>query len=162
MTNKYKPHVLVLPEDDANRQIANGFLLNPDLDQRAIQVLPHPGGWAKVVEAFTSNLAHEMRNYPERRVVLVIDFDDQYPERFLSVKGQIPDDLEDRVFILGALSEPEDLKKQLRNIGLDKIGEALADDCSKNSEHVWGHELLKHNHAELTRLTRDVRPFLFL
>lgn len=25
--NKYKPHVLVLPEDDANRQLANGFLL---------------------------------------------------------------------------------------------------------------------------------------
>ncbi len=23
--NKYKPHVLILPEDDADRQIANGF-----------------------------------------------------------------------------------------------------------------------------------------
>lgn len=29
--NKYRPHVLVLPEDDANRQIANGFLLAPAL-----------------------------------------------------------------------------------------------------------------------------------
>jgi hypothetical protein len=26
--NKYHPHVLVLPEDDANRQLANGFLLD--------------------------------------------------------------------------------------------------------------------------------------
>ena len=26
--NKYQPHVLVLPEDDANRQLANGFLLD--------------------------------------------------------------------------------------------------------------------------------------
>ena len=24
--NKYKPHVLLIPEDDANRQLANGFL----------------------------------------------------------------------------------------------------------------------------------------
>ena len=30
--NVYKPHVLVLPEDDADRQIANGFLLDPSLN----------------------------------------------------------------------------------------------------------------------------------
>jgi hypothetical protein len=35
--NKYKPHILVLPEDDANRQIANGFILEPTLNQSAIQ-----------------------------------------------------------------------------------------------------------------------------
>jgi len=29
--NGHLPHVLVLPEDDANRQLANGFVL--DLDQ---------------------------------------------------------------------------------------------------------------------------------
>ena len=38
--NRYKPHVLVVPEDDANRQLANGFLQNPALNLRAIQVLP--------------------------------------------------------------------------------------------------------------------------
>jgi hypothetical protein len=27
--NRYKPHIYVVPEDDANRQIANGFLLHP-------------------------------------------------------------------------------------------------------------------------------------
>jgi hypothetical protein len=39
--NKYKPHLLVLPEDDPNRQIANGFVHNPavDLNERAIQIL---------------------------------------------------------------------------------------------------------------------------
>jgi len=26
--NKYEPHLLVLPEDDANRKIANGFILH--------------------------------------------------------------------------------------------------------------------------------------
>lgn len=50
--NKYKPHILVLPEDDANRQIANGFLLEKTLNQSAIQVLPPAGGWKKVVEEF--------------------------------------------------------------------------------------------------------------
>jgi hypothetical protein len=28
--NKYQPHFLVLPEDRANSQVANGFLLNLD------------------------------------------------------------------------------------------------------------------------------------
>jgi len=36
--NVYKPHVLVLPEDDADRQIATGFLLDPSLKPRNIQI----------------------------------------------------------------------------------------------------------------------------
>jgi hypothetical protein len=36
MVNRYLPHVLVLPEDDANRQIANGFVL--DLDPSVLPV----------------------------------------------------------------------------------------------------------------------------
>lgn len=42
--NRYQPHVLVLPEDDANRQLANGFVL--DLDATVltrIQVLEEVG-----------------------------------------------------------------------------------------------------------------------
>ncbi len=50
--NKYAPHVLVLPEDDANNDIANGFLRHDALDLRAIQVLPCAGGWGKVRDAF--------------------------------------------------------------------------------------------------------------
>lgn len=45
--NVYQQHVLVLPEDDANRQIVNGFLLEPSLNERVIQVLPIAGGWAR-------------------------------------------------------------------------------------------------------------------
>jgi hypothetical protein len=45
--NKYEDHVLVLPEDDANRQIANGFILNSNVKERAIQVLPIADGWDK-------------------------------------------------------------------------------------------------------------------
>jgi len=51
--NHYLPHVLVLPEDDANRQIANGFQL--DISSRQIQVLPEAGGWIRVLECFTED-----------------------------------------------------------------------------------------------------------
>jgi hypothetical protein len=37
--NKYLPHVLVLPEDDSTRQIANGFLLDATVIIRNIQIL---------------------------------------------------------------------------------------------------------------------------
>ena len=73
--NKYRPHLLVLPEDDANRQIANGFILDTHLNIRAIQVLPPAGGWKKVLDDFTTVHAAEMQNIPKRMMVLLIDFD---------------------------------------------------------------------------------------
>jgi hypothetical protein len=159
-TNKYKPHVLVLPEDDADRQIANGFILNPDFNERAIQILLPAGGWRRVVEEFQNVHAQLMQQYPERRIVLMIDFDNQ-AERISSVKGEIPKELSDRVFILGVLSEPEDLKANLRK-SFEAIGESLAQDCSDNTRRVWRHDLLKHNEPELDRMVSLVKPFLFM
>lgn len=34
--NKFRPHIHVLPEDEANRQIATGFLLGSHLNERVI------------------------------------------------------------------------------------------------------------------------------
>jgi hypothetical protein len=51
--NLYDDHVLVVPEDDANRQLVNGFLNEPALWPRTIQVLPNAGGWSKVLDVFT-------------------------------------------------------------------------------------------------------------
>ena len=50
--NRYLPHVLALPEDDANRQLANGFLLDQYVSTHKIQVLPEVGGWTQVLELF--------------------------------------------------------------------------------------------------------------
>jgi 5S rRNA maturation endonuclease (ribonuclease M5) len=164
--NKYQHHVLVLPEDDANRQIANGFILNSNVNEPAIQVLPIADGWGKVVDNFKDNHVSEMRRFPKRMIVLLIDFDRQ-GERLSYVKSQIPEDLQDRVFILGVLSEPEDLKrirKKFESIGtgkLEQIGETLANDCFNNTNELWGHDLLKHNTTELDRMILSVKPFLF-
>jgi len=164
--NKYQPHVFVLPEDDANRQIATGFILDSNVNEPAIQVLPIADGWGKVVDKFKDNHVSEMRRFPKRMIVLLIDFD-RRGERLSYVKSQIPEDLQDRVFILGVLSEPEDLKgikKKFESIGtgkLEKIGEALANDCSNNTNELWGHDLLKHNKTELDRMILSVKPFLF-
>ena len=149
----------MLPEDDANNQIANGFIQDPNLNLRTIQILPPVGGWKKVVDTFRDVHAHEMRRCPERRIVLLIDFDRNYEKRLTCIQ-EISPELVERVFVLGALSEPEDLK---RNIGksFEKIGEALSQDCVGNTREVWGHDLLKHNETELNRMILSVKPFLF-
>jgi hypothetical protein len=160
MANNYLPHVLVLPEDDANRQLVIGFLLEPALALRArsIQVLTPAGGWGQVIERFKSDYVASMSQYTERFMVLLIDFDEQ-ADRLDYVRRQIPDALKDRVFIIGAWSEPEELK--LRIGPYEEVGKALASDCYEDTYATWGHDLLQHNAGELERLRRRVRPLLF-
>jgi hypothetical protein len=157
--NNYRPHILVLPEDSANSEIANGFLLNTDLNERLIQVLPFARGWMTVVDKFMDDHISKMRLYPERMIVLLIDFDEQ-EGRLDFVSTKIPSDLKDRVFVLGVLSEPEQLKSDIKK-GFEEIGEALATDCSDNTDKLWSHDLLKHNKIELERMIVTVKPFLF-
>src|SRR6266478_2823150 len=97
--NKYHPHVLVLPEDGANRQLANGFLLDQRLSTWKIQVLEEAGGWTQVLEHFLSDHVMAMDRYPGRFMVLLIDFDGR-EERLQDAKQKIPGRLTDRVFIL--------------------------------------------------------------
>jgi hypothetical protein len=157
------PHVLVLSEDKANRDIANGFLLNPDLKHRNIQLLPHSKGWRDVLDYFLSELAPNLNKFTKRRVVLLIDFDDDFQDRSQFIFNRIDSGMKSRVFLLGTKSEPERLKVDL-GLSFESIGKALANDCSdavsiENS--LWQNEHLQHNQSELARLMVDVKPFLF-
>ena len=156
--NKYQPHVFVLPEDDANRQLANGFLGDRSLLIRRIQVLPEVGGWTQVLERFESDHVVEMDHYPHRLMVLLIDCDGR-EDRLDDAKARIPERLSDRVFILGTLTKPEGLKADLGSY--ETIGLRMAKDCREGTDTIWGHELLQHNASELDRLREHVRPILF-
>src|ERR1022692_1406536 len=138
--SQYQPHVLVLPEDDANRDMVIGFRLDPWLDFRQIQVEDVAGGWHEVLTLFRSEHLRKMRAIRFRFMVLLFDFDGYPEERMEMAKGQIPDDLKERVFILGALTEPEKLKA---NIGksYEAIGKAAAQDCREGTDTTWGHAL---------------------
>lgn len=148
MVNRFLPHIFILPEDDANRQVANGFVL--DFATRQIQVLSPAGGWFRLRERFVSDHVGPLQTYEQRLVVLLSDFDGNMnrPQAFHAV---IPGNLTDRVFILGTFTEPEGL----RHAGLgsyETIGRALAQDCRQGTHKIWGHELLRHNAGELDRL----------
>ena len=156
--NKMVPHVLVLPEDDANSQLANGFQLDHSLDTRRMQILEEAGGWLEVVDRFKKVHVPEMERNANRFMVLLLDFD-RRENRLQEVMAGIPADLNERVFVLGAWSEPEELRRALGSY--ESIGLALAKDCRDNTNDTWAHDLLKHNTAELERLRRQVRPILF-
>jgi hypothetical protein len=148
----------VLPEDDANRQIANGFFLDEFLLQRQFYILEEAGGWTQVLERFHSIYVAEMEKIAARHMVLLIDLDNK-SDRLKYAKEAIPEHLRDRVFIVGTLSEPEDLKPDLGSF--ETIGIAIAKDCREGTNVTWGHKLLQHNAAEVDRLRASVRPILF-
>jgi hypothetical protein len=159
-SNKFLPHLFVLPEDDANRQIANGFFLAlaEGRSQRQFYILEEAGGWNEAVERFCNVYAAEMDKVPARLMVLVIDLD-HHLDRIQQVKNRIPEHLRDRVFVLGALDEPESLREDLGSY--EKIGLAIARDCSEGTDSVWTHRHLRHNASEVARLRDQIRVFLF-
>ena len=157
--NRYQAHVLVLPEDDANRDLVIGFRSDASVEFRRIQVEDVAGGWRRVLELFQSDYLDGMRANALRCMVLLFDFE-VYPEEWVDLaKAHIPDDVKERVFILGALTTPEELKARLGSY--ETIGKAAAKDCRDGTDTTWGHALLKHNANELDRLRQQVRPILF-
>jgi hypothetical protein len=156
--NRYHPHVLVLPEDDANSQLANGFLLDQSLLPRTVQVLPVAGGWLEVLSRFNSDHVSGMDKYPYRFMVLLIDFDGR-EDRLDQAKTEIPTRLIDRVFVLGVWTEPEALRRACGSY--ETIGKAMAKDCREGTDETWEHDLLRHNASEIDRLRQQVRPILF-
>lgn len=158
--NREIPHLLILPEDDANRQLVNGFLKNPSLNLRAVAALPHSGGWSKVCSDFVTTYVPILRKYPLGHIVLLVDFDNQVENRLRYFRERFPEDLAERVYLLGTLDEPEPLRVS-RGISLEKIGAEISDACLDDNWEHWNHEFLRHNEGEVLRLIENVKSFIF-
>lgn len=160
-TNDYRPHIHILPEDDANRQVANGFILSPRITRdEQIQILPIARGWSKVRGWLSGQAVKGMRQYSERYVVGLVDFDGQEQRREQMI-ADVPEDLRNRVFLFGVWSEPEQIKADFRSF--ERLGTALAESCDDGLQtgSPWNHELLKHNLEEFERARQILRAVLF-
>jgi hypothetical protein len=155
--NRYQPHVYVLPEDAANREIANGFQLHGSLNSHSIQVMPTLRGWPDVRDKFADEYVRILRNNTNTHVVLLIDFDENLDRPNAM---NIPAELRNRVFVIGVWSTPEDLRRTML-ASFEQIGWKLADACRTDSTIEWDHELLRHNADELDRMRSVLRPILF-
>lgn len=157
--NKFKPHVWIIPEDDANRQLANGFLQHHAVDLSQADVGNPARGWPKVVEVFRNSYLSLLRKYPEGHVIILVDFDENV-DRGIRIQNEIPNDVKSRVFIIGSWDDPEALRESLK-MTFEAIGLGLAQDCLKEEPGLWDHPHLRHNGDELRRLTGPVKPILF-
>ena len=152
--NKYLPHVLVFPEDDANRQIANGFFSYSNIKDH-YHINRALGGWQDTIDHFANSEINNMNKYQERIAVLLIDFDNapigSSSCHYAYAQKKIPSNLNNRVFVIGVFSEPEKLRSSLGK-SYEWIGEQLAEDCYNNSHSLWQNPLLSHNLPELQRM----------
>ncbi len=93
--NRYAPHIYVIPEDDRDRQIADGFVLHHQVKHARIQVVPPAGGSPKVLDTFRDEYISKLRrDCPYAHVVMLIDFDDQVENRKAMFEQEIPEELQ--------------------------------------------------------------------
>jgi len=157
--NKYKDHVWVLSEDSKTREIANGFVLHPSINERCIDIRPFSGGWPKVLKDLKKGHLCDLRNYQHRHLVVLVDFD-SFGESRRDLFKDIPIDVSERVYVIGPSVEVEDLQKDIQ-LTPEKIGIQLAEACANGDPGLWKNQFLKHNEKELERLIASVKPFLF-
>ncbi|MBL8878027.1 MAG: hypothetical protein JNG88_02815 [Phycisphaerales bacterium] len=158
--NKYKPHVYVIPEDDANRQIANGFVGHVRVATRQAQVVEPAGGWTRVLDTFKKGYVPLLQQSEHMHVVMIVDFDGDAVGRRSEFESKVPEPLRSRVFVIGPRDTPESLAQAL-GLKLEGIGQALADECDGEQTDIWNHEQLRHNEADRLRLLQTVKGFLF-
>lgn len=162
--NKYKPHLNVLCEDEINQDIMRGFLLGYQSYDFSIpskiNIIPTvAGGWSNVVGSFESHWKDYLAKHQNAYLLMLIDFDENI-ERIDEIKQKIPQELKDRVFILGCFDEPEDLKsdahqamsKHRFSVNNESIGKVLFLECKDDKLELWQSEHLKHNLQEIERL----------
>jgi hypothetical protein len=137
----------VIPEDDANRQIAVEFAAACETNRLRIDTVG--GGWKSTVDLFLRDYAEDMRRYTLRSIVLIIDSDSK-PDRISKIKEAIPKDIASRVFIVGCFDEPEKMRADLGSF--ETIGRTMAKECIEGIDSIWQGDHLKHNSGEMNRL----------
>jgi hypothetical protein len=158
--NKYTPHLIVIPEDQAVREIVNGFSTCLDANERQFSVYDLARGWERGKEILLDLSKGYMREYPHSYAILIVDFD-RNAHRGSEIKNQVPEGVRDRVFVVGVLNEPEDLKEST-GMKFEELGRQIAGGCKDSSIDFWkGQELLAHNVDEIRRLSGAIRDLFF-
>jgi len=161
--NRYRPHLVVLPEDDAYRQLMNGVKLAPSVNALCIEVHKPLRGWEKVLGAMT-DWAPSLDRFPEMHLLLLIDFDNDFTtryQRFVEQSRQIG--CFDRTFLLGIdHREAEDLKRAQRN-SFESLGKSLVEGCPDRTSPLWNEAHLGCNRPEIERmLSMGVLKWMFV
>ena len=124
-----------------------------------MQVMPVAGGWEKVVNQILEIYVPKVRSNPNTHVVGIIDCDN-HPDRIAVQLSQVPDDVRERVFLLGTLDDPQAFKRSVK-LTFERIGIQLVDECFHKSLKLWRHAQLTHISDEIDRAAATLHPILF-
>ena len=157
--NKYKPHLFVVPEDKADKNFAVGFELDPRLAAGSFQIMPLAGGWLKVIGIIRDEYVSKLQKNKYSHVLGIIDCDGDH-ERIATELAKFPDDVVDRIFLLGAIQTPELFQQKVGDKS-ERIGERMAEECFNETFDLWNHEDLVHVSDEIQRAKHVIRPIVF-
>jgi hypothetical protein len=157
--NKFNDHIVVLPEDDAIRQIAVEFQRSVGIRDRFVTVEMPLGGWEKVRDRFATEWKRRLNASPKLRIVMLVDFDRDMDRR-LGFEEVIGESLRNRAFVIGWPDNAEALRVSL-NKSLGLIGKDAAESCVSNNPDFWQHERLRNNVDTVKQIRSEVQAFLF-
>lgn len=167
--NRERQHLIIFPEDGPYRKLLNGLTKRSyHVNASVIDVKNPCGGWPKVFEALTENL-HLLSKYENAHILLLMDFDDKtlgelrFEERVAKFKELVPQDFENRVFLLGVNhKQAELLKKLFKTSDWEAIGKLLISDCPNGDLSNWNNKHLACNLPEIQRMKQaGVLDWLF-
>jgi len=163
--NKFQPHLLILPEDQAVKDVAIGAVESIRVKAAAnLSIEKLLDGWRKLEDRLPE-YDHYLGKHPEARLLAIIDLDGDR-NRPDEVRTWINVSFADRIFLLSSFHEPEALQRALHQDlkltgSLEMIGGTLVDDCPDDQSEAWAHSHLEHNKPELERFMASCRPILF-
>jgi hypothetical protein len=140
--------------------MVNGFSTLLEINERQFYVYDLARGWERGKETLLKLSKGYMREYPSSYALLIVDFDGN-AHRGSEIKNQIPEEVRDRVFVVGVLNEPVNLKNST-GMKFEQLGLQIAEGCKDSNIDFWERqELLAHNVDEIRRLSKAVRNLFF-
>jgi hypothetical protein len=140
--------------------MVNGFSTLLEINERQFYVYDLARGWERGKETLLKLSKGYMREYPSSYALLIVDFD-RNAHRGSEIKNQIPEEVRDRVFVVGVLNEPVNLKNST-GMKFEQLGLQIAEGCKDSNIDFWERqELLAHNVDEIRRLSKAVRNLFF-
>ena len=167
--NRFRKHVVLFPEDELTSLVAQGFVEDPHVNERTCWVHHNFGkGWSSVVDGVDD---FDLGRFPDSHLVLIIDYDRCGQNRLNEIRSRLASNpYHDRIYVLGAAHEADDLKRQVaelshrHSITPKAVGSALAMSSAGSetcTDGLWGISQLAHNAEELMRLCHAVRDVIF-
>ena len=152
MANNYKHHLRVILEDEPYRDILNGISLSLNVKGELLDIRNPCNGWAKVFKELENEIKI-LEKFKLRYLLIIIDFDYEFESRYKMFSDLVPDEYQDRIFILGVDNkESEELKTFFSMSDFEKIGKKLVEDCPKSNLTNWQNRHLDCNLIEIERM----------